>query len=30
MWKCGNWITGGLCYSFEYNVDALNVKWNVI
>ena len=21
------WVTGELCYSLEYNVDALNVKW---
>ena len=24
------WVTGGLCYSLGYNVDALNVKWKVI
>ena len=24
------WVTGKLCYSLEYNVDALNFKWKVI
>ena len=23
------WVTGELCYSLEYNVDALNIKWKV-
>ena len=24
------WVTGGLCYPLMYNVDALNIKWEII